>query len=164
MKPSVLVALSLPIAAAMPFGAQAATATGTVVVTATVLDACVVVAAPLVFGTFNPIGGSALDGTSLLTVTCTTGTPYNIRLSAGANGSSVTARKMIRTGGSDLLNYGLYRDTNHTLNWGLTDNTDTLTSSGTGLVQTHTIYGRILSTENAPAGAYTDTITVTVNY
>lgn len=128
------------------------------------IDVCAVSASNLAFGTYSPISGSALDGTSTITVTCTLGTPYNVRLSAGAHGGSVSTRQMLRASGTELLDYYIYRDAGRTQNWGLTDNTDTLTSAGTGVLQNHTVYGRIPASVNVPIGSYSDTVTVIVNY
>lgn len=152
-------------ALAIPAGvAQAASTSTTFNVTTTVIDVCAVAAGNLSFGTYSPIGGSALDGTSSITVTCTLGTGYNLRLNQGANGSSVSARKMLRASGSELMNYSLYRDAGRTQNWGETDNSDTVSSTGTGTSQAHTVYGRIPASENMPTGSYSDTVTVTVSY
>lgn len=157
-------ALTLAVLSCLPLSAFSATADTTMAVTSTVLGVCTVTAAPLAFGTYDPTSSAATDGTSAVTVLCTLDQAYNVRLSQGVNGSSVTARKMIRTTGTELLSYSLYRDSSRTLNWGVTDSTDTLDSTGTGLDQIHTVYGRIPAGANVPAGAYTDTVTVTVNY
>lgn len=156
--------ISVTTLVALAGAAEGATTSTTFNVTATVIDVCAVSAANLSFGTYSPIGGSALDGTSTITVTCTLSTPYNVRLNQGANGSSVTARKMLRASGTELMNYALYRDSSRTQNWGQTDTTDTLDSTGTGLAQAHTVYGRIPAAENMPAGSYSDIVTVTVDY
>ena len=146
--------------------AVAGSATGSFNVTTTVIDVCAVATNDLGFGTYSPIGGTALDGTTTITITCTLGTPYNVRLDAGAHGGgSVSARKLQRTsGGSETMNYSLYRNAGRTQNWGETDNTDTLSATGTGLTQGHTVYGRIPASENVPTGAYSDTVNVTVSY
>lgn len=159
--------LALTAAAAalsMTGSAFSATATTTMPVSALVVNVCAVTALPLVFGTYDPTGGSNLDGTSTVTVLCSLNTPYNIRMSAGANGASVTTRKLLVGGGTDLLPYSLFRDASRTLNWGLTDNTDTLGGTGNGLPQLLTVYGRIGGSSNVAAGAFTDTVTVTVSY
>jgi spore coat protein U-like protein len=149
----------------LPALAPAATTTTTFNVTATVIDVCAVSAGNLGFGTYNPISGSALDGTSTITVTCTLSTPYHVRLSQGANGASVSTRKMLRTaGGSETLDYSLYRDSGRTQNWGQTDSTDTVDQSGTGASQGITVYGRIPASTNVPPASYSDTVTVTVSY
>jgi spore coat protein U-like protein len=165
MKPSsrwVLVAA----AALSSASAVAATTTPiTFTVTATVADACSVSATNLAFGAYVPASALPVDGTSTVTVTCTLAAPYNVRLNEGtASGASVTTRQMVRSGGSELLSYALYRDAARTLNWGKTDSTDTLTSIGTGLAVGHTVYGRIPASQNVPSGSYSDTITVTISY
>lgn len=169
MKPSIrwLCVVSLSSTCALGGGlAVAASATGSFNVTTTVIDVCAVATSDLGFGTYNPIGGAALDGTTTITVTCTLGTPYNVQLDAGAHGGgSVNARKMQRTsGGTETMNYSLYRNAGRTQNWGETDNTDTLSATGTGLTQDHTVYGRIPASENVPTGSYSDTVNVTVSY
>ena len=62
------------------------------------------------------------------------------------------------------LNYGLYRDSGRTNNWGSTIGTDTQAGTGTGLLQNLTVYGRIASAQTPLAGVYTDTVTVTLTY
>lgn len=144
--------------------AQAATATDTMTVSATVQSACVVSANPLAFGNYNPTSGSNTDATTTLSVTCTSGTSYTVGLSAGTgNGATVSARKM--TGGGNTLNYALYQDSARSTNWGNTPGTDTPASATAGAsAATLTVYGRITGGQNVPAGTYTDSVTVTVNY
>src|ERR1700726_522658 len=86
--------------------ADAATATTTFGVTATVQATCLVSATPLAFGTYT---GALATSTSAVSVTCTNTTPYNVGLSAGlATGATVTTRKM--TGpASATLNYAMFR-------------------------------------------------------
>ena len=85
----------------------AATATGNFAVSATVQATCSVAASPLAFGTYT---GATLTATTVVSVTCTNTTPYNIALNAGtATGATVTARKMTGPGAA-LITYGLYRD------------------------------------------------------
>lgn len=144
--------------------AFSATATTTIPVTATVLNVCTVSALALAFGNYDPTSATATDATTTLAVLCTLSQGYTVRLSQGVTGTAVTARKLIRTSGTEVLGYSLYRDSSRTLNWGVTDATDTVDATGTGLTQTHTIYGRIPAGASVAAGAYTDTVTVTVNY
>lgn len=168
MKPSVRFISAVVLASGSFHGGQAVagTATSSFNVTATVIDVCAVSTADLGFGTYSPIAGSALDGTTTITVTCTLGTPYNVRLDGGGHsGGSVSTRKMQRTsGGSETMNYSLFRNVGRTQNWGETDNTDTLSATGTGVSQGHTVYGRIPASENVPTGSYSDTVNVTVSY
>lgn len=146
--------------------AFAASATSSFNVTTTVIDVCAVSTANLGFGTYNPIAGTVLDGATTITVTCTLGTPYNVQLDPGTHGGgSVSTRAMQRTsGGTETIDYSLFRDAGRTQNWGQTDNTDTVTATGTGVSQDHTVYGRIPASENVPTGDYSDTVNVTVSY
>jgi len=150
--------------ALVPAVALADTATNTFNVTATVLKVCTVSAGNLAFGNYDPTAATPTTGTSTVSMLCTLNTPYNVRLSQGANGTGVTDRKMIGGGGSDTLAYSLYRDASYTQNWGITDTTDTVDGTATGVLQTHTVYGRIAAQTTAPVGSYSDTVTVTVNY
>ncbi|HVT35491.1 MAG TPA: spore coat U domain-containing protein [Nevskiaceae bacterium] len=147
-----------------PLAAMASQASGTFAVGTTVLSVCTVVASPLTFINYDPTASGNTDGTTTIGVLCTNGTSYTVRLSQGANGTGVTARKMLLTGGSDLLPYSLYRDSSRSQNWGVTDGSDTASGTGNGLLQNVTVYGRIGSGSTASAGIYLDTINVTVNY
>ena len=150
-------------AIALPVIGWSATATTTMAVTTTVLNSCIVVATPLAFGSYDPTAGAAKTGTTTIAVTCTSGAPYNVGLDKGANGSAVNARLM-KDSGSNTLPYSLYSDSGRTTIWGNTPATDTVSGSGSGLLQSLTVYGSIPSGQTAPAGAYTDTVNVTVNY
>ncbi|MFJ1268473.1 spore coat U domain-containing protein [Legionella lytica] len=145
----------------------AATATTTFQVTATVLKACVVSATTVAFGTYNPVGGTPTTATGTITTTCTNTTTYTTGLSAGtSSGATVTTRKMTgQTTSSNLLPYGLYQDSAHTVNWGNTPGTDTPAAvTGNGAAQNATVYGQIAAGTAAPIDTYLDTITVTVTY
>ncbi|SEB37607.1 Csu type fimbrial protein [Terriglobus roseus] len=146
--------------------ASALTATTTFGVSANVIKACVVSATSVAFGTYNPVGAAAANATGTLTVSCTATTSYTTGLSAGTGtGASVTARKMTGGTASNLLAYGLYQDSAHTVNWGNTPGTDTPAAVvGTGLPQTATVYGQIAAGTVGAIDNYTDTITVTVTY
>lgn len=143
--------------------AQAATATTTFPVTATVIKACIVTATPLAFGNYDPTAASPTDATSTLSVLCTVGTAYTVGLSQGtASGATVTTRKMAN--GANLLNYALYQENGHTTNWGNTAGTDTVAATAPVGATTMTVYGRIAAGQNVPIGSYSDTITVNVVY
>jgi spore coat protein U-like protein len=152
-------------AAALLGGAQASMAqsTATFAVTATVLPSCTVVGGvPLAFGIVTP--GVQRDGTVTVSATCTVGTPYTLALDAGTgSGATVGLRRM--TSGGATLDYALYQDVARTTPWGDgTGGTSTRSSSGTGLAQSFTVYGRVPSSAAAAVGVYTDTITVTATY
>jgi spore coat protein U-like protein len=138
----------------------ASTATTTFTVSASVISSCSISASNMAFGNYSL---AQLDATSSVTVTCTSGAVVKIGLNAGTgSGATVSARKM--TSGSNSLNYGMYRDSNRSLNWGNTPGTDTVNATGTGSAQAFTIYGRIPANQTSPVGSYSDTITATVTF
>lgn len=142
---------------------RAQTSTSTFTVTATVLPSCTVAGGvPLAFGVVTP--GVQQDGNVLISAICTVGTPYTIGLDAGTGtGATVAARRM--TSGGDTLEYALYQDAARTTPWGDgTVGTSTRSSTGTGLQQSFTVYGRVPSSAAAAVGTYSDTITVTATY
>jgi spore coat protein U-like protein len=136
---------------------QAATATTTFGVSATVQATCSVTATALGFGTYIPTAAST--STSTVSVTCTNGTPATFLLSAGlATGATVTNRSMTASG--VLLNYGLFSDAAHTANFGATPTT----ANGTGSAVVTTVYGQVPAGQYVAPGTYNDTITATVTY
>ncbi len=142
---------------------QAATATTTFTVTATVLKSCVVSATNLDFGNYDQASTSPLDSTNTVTVGCTILTPYNIGLDAGGGtGATVDIRKMSNV--ANTLNYTIYKETGRTTVWGNTVSSDTVNATALIAPTVHTVYGRISIGQNVPAGDYTDTINVTVTY
>lgn len=142
---------------------RAQTSTATFTVTATVLPSCTVAGGvPLAFGVVTP--GVQKDGSVLISAVCTVGTPYTLGLDAGTGaGATVASRRM--TSGGDTLEYTLFQDAPRTTLWGDgTVGTSTHSSTGTGLLQSFTVYGRVPSSAAAAVGTYSDTITVTATY
>ena len=82
-------------------------------------------------------------------------------LDAGSNGT-VATRKMVN--GAAGVNYMMYSDSGRATNWGETVGTDTVSATGNGAAQTHTIYGRVPAQTTPAANTYTDTVTVTVTF
>lgn len=118
------------------------------------------------FGTYadlaNIIDGSVLgsDGSSSVTVTCTSGLSPTLTLDGGLNGSS-TLRNM--TSGTTLIPYRLYSDSSRSTEIAVNGSVS-LTADGTE--QDVPIYGRILpsdqSTTSPASGTYVDTVTATL--
>jgi len=103
------------------------------------------------------------DQTNTIQVLCTNTTPFNIGLDAGtASGATVTTRKL--TNGAATINYFLYSNSGRTTNWGNTVGTDTVASTGTGVAQSFTVYGRVPVQLTPTPGIYSDTVTVTLTY
>jgi len=132
-------------------------------VSATVNAVCAVTATDLQFGAYTAQSGTPLQGTTLLRATCTPNTTYYVGLDQGQSpGATVNQRKMVS--GASNLNYQLYSDSAHSVVWGNTTGTDTVTGVGSGLAQDHTVFGSIPASQVIPAGDYTDTITVRVYF
>jgi len=144
--------------------ANATTATAQFNVTATVLGNCAVSATDMAFGNYSANSGATLPATSILSVTCTTGTTYAVALDGGTNAANVAARSMT-DGSSHNLPYGLYTTNAYTSIWGDgTGGTVTQSGTGNGSAQSLTVYGRVPASQFVTAGSYSDRITVTVTY
>lgn len=166
MRSMILVpAVGILLVASVP--AVAATKQTTMGVTASVAANCLIAAQPLSFGSYD--ASVQKSGSSDLTVRCSNGTPYTVKLNPGLTGSF---SQRLLTSGSDSLEYNLYTSSAHSSVWG-DGSPSTATQGGigaglaTGSALTHTVYGLLPNTENnqnAPAGNYSDTITVTVEY
>lgn len=148
--------------------AGAATATGNLTVSATVVANCLINSATMPFGNYTP-GGGDLDASGTIVMRCANNQAYAVGLGAGlAAGATETNRSMQQ--GAVLLSYQLFKDTLRTQNWGQTLAADRLGGTGTGLgnTQTLTIYGRVpdsVANQNVSAvGAFADTVLVTITY
>jgi spore coat protein U-like protein len=128
--------------------------------TVVIQNACTISANPLSFGNYT---GALLDATTNLSVKCTNTAPYTVGLNAGTStGATVTNRMMTGPGGA-LLNYSLYSNSSYTTNWGNSTGS-WVSGSGTGAVQTLTVYGQIPANQKRISGTYTDTVTATITY
>jgi len=131
--------------------------------TATITKSCTITAANnLTFATPAGLLTSNVDATTTVQTQCTNNTAFQIGLDNGQHASGTT-RRMAGTSG-DLISYELYQDSGRTIRWGNTVNTDTVTGTGNGAVQTNTVYGRVAAQTTPTPGAYSDTITVSVTY
>jgi len=131
------------------------------------ISSCTVSATGVAFGVYTPLQATALDADSTIVTSCTGVTGNNaiyIQLSTGASGN-YTTRSLVS--GANTLSYNLYATAATTYIWG----------NGTGVsyeVETFitptaptsnlTVYGQVYSGQDPAPGAYTDNITVTVNY
>jgi len=117
------------------------------------------------FGAYNVFNTSPTDATGSLTYTCMSlGGGVTIDLSRGS-ASSYVPRQMRK--GAEPLAYNLYLEASHSVIWG--DGTGGTSHYGpvspplaTQVIVT--VYGRIPARQNVSAGAYTDTIIITINF
>ncbi|WP_198140664.1 Csu type fimbrial protein [Polaromonas naphthalenivorans] len=162
----------------MAGGAMAADDNANLAVSATVLTNCAIGPGTLAFpanlqlgvtkglGTkaANPANADSDSGTSI-SVTCTNGSSAAITAGAGANTAGVVATTRALKSGSNYIDYELYTDTNRTT---VLDGTNSISYTGTGLTEIDktTIFGRILGADiaTAKAGAYADTVAMTITY
>ncbi|WP_340588966.1 spore coat U domain-containing protein [Erythrobacter alti] len=149
---------------AQPAAAQDSTS-GTMPVSATVLENCTVVSSAMAFGPITDVGASNVDSTATLTLTCTANASYEIQLDDGVNADS-GQRRLANAGNDQFLNYDIYQNLARSTRWGDDLGIDTVSGSANVLgISTVTAYGRIpQGVAKVPAGLYADTITVTVNF
>lgn len=149
--------------------AFAGTATNPMTVQATVTANCTINTAGLNFGNYDPVvvnATTALQATAQINVVCTNGSAANITLDQGLNpaaGSSAAAPLRQMISGATPLSYSLFQDAADTTTWGNTAATgENLT--GSGVSQAFTVFGVVPAGQNVPAGAYTDTVTMTISF
>lgn len=129
---------------------------------------CGVSANSVAFGAYNPFDLLPHDAAGNIQVSCNdvlVALSYTLRLSAGGSGSYAPRRM---SGGAYTLDYNLYTDPAHATVWG-DGSASTATVTGAFAVTVsgsanHAVYGRVPAGQNAGAGSYSDTVTVTVEY
>jgi spore coat protein U-like protein len=127
-------------------------------VTASVVANCLLETSDLDFGTAGIIGHN-IDADTELSITCTPGTGYSIAIDGGGAGDP--DHRMLHSG-TDTVSYGLYSDSHHLVPWG-TDPGSIVAGEGNGNEQRLDVHGRI-PPQPAVAGAYADTVVVTITY
>jgi spore coat protein U-like protein len=146
--------------------ASAATATANLSVSATVTNNCTISTAALAFGSYDPVVAHAstnLDGTGTVIVACTKGAVATVGLGLGSNASGST--RQLTDGSSNYLTYEMYQDAGRTTVWG--NAVGSLYSPGAApskAARSFTVYGRVVSNQDVPAGSYSDTVVATVNF
>lgn len=151
--------------------AQAGTATDNLSVSATVTANCTITAtSALGFGAYDPIvtnASTALNGTGTVSTTCTNGSAAVITLGQGATpaggSSAAVPLRQMSDGGANRLAYTLFSDTDRSGVGGNTAGTGVGTT-GNGTARSLTVYGSVASSQNVPAGSYTDTVIATVTF
>ena len=115
----------------------------------------------VVFGSYDSLSGRSLDSAGSVTVSCDVGDSFSIALSSGQG--TLLGRQMV--GGSNVMMYNLFTDAQRSVIWGDgTNGTVVVNGSGSGTSVIYTVYGRIPGGQNLPAGAYSDSIVVTLNF
>lgn len=110
---------------------------------------------------------SALSGA--FTVNCSKNTVYNVGLAPSGGATDGTGSL---TSGANTIAYALYQNSTGTTPWGNTatsssvGNGETGTGSGmaAGNAKTFTVWANATGSTDVPTGAYSDTVTINVNY
>jgi spore coat protein U domain-containing protein, fimbrial subunit CupE1/2/3/6 len=137
-------------------------------VTATVVNSCVVRTSPIDFGTYDPTtinSDSPLDAVGTVTVLCGVGQGAKVGLRPGLNAGLGDGTTRAMRYGDNLLGYDLYRDPDRTTVW---------TDQGNGLFSllperapkptNLTVYARIPAGQDVPPGKYMDVVTVDIQF
>lgn len=137
---------------------------------------CVVSATGVAFGTYDPLAATANDSVGEVKVVCThlsggaTRINYTAALSPGSSGRY--PQRLLRSTDS-VLGYNLFVDLARSRLWGDGTGGTSLASGAftvgpgakNGIKEVrHAIYGRIPALQDAPPGAYADTIVVTLTF
>ena len=136
-------------------------------VTATVSATCTITAGNLAFGAYDTVSGTAVDGAATVTVACTKGGSATITLDQGANSGSgstdASPNRRMKTG-SNFLSYGLFSDSTRSTVWGNTTGTGVGYTAASSAATGITVYGRIIASQDVPAGSYSDTVVATITF
>jgi spore coat protein U-like protein len=157
--------------------AQAATVTGSINSTLTLISACQVNGTSgtsgLNFGALNFGTQDALfvtanaqvlgGGGGAMSILCSAGTVPVVKVRAGLHdGQSSGGTRALADGAGNFVPYDLYTDTGRTTLLAI-DGTITLPTS-TGVAQTVNLYGKAVGKAGLPAGVYSDTISVELSF
>ncbi len=143
------------------------TGTATFTTSLTLQANCTIAANPLNFGT-NGVLAAIVNQQTTVSVTCTNTTPYNVGLDGGTvSGSTVTSRLMAGTASgntSTTVGFQLYQDSGFSTVWGNTQGSNTVGGTGTGSVQSITVYGQVPAQTTPQPDTYQTTVTATVYF
>jgi len=141
--------------------AMAQTATADLTVTLNVLGSCTVAAQTVAFTDQTSLTLSSQDLSRPITVNCSTGLPYELGFGPGQ--ANQGGQRRMASGGH-FVNYGIYRDNAYTESLSAVGGANSITSTGTGADQIHTIYARLPAQTATGYGAYSDKPVMTVQW
>ena len=164
--------LKLTIAAGVLVGsASICAAAEEMKVTATVGEACLVtIEDTLDFGAYDGILANATthkDVDFSVSALCSLDTKGTMNINPGLNavaesGTETPLRQMAN--GSSRLKYNLYKDAGRSTIWGAGVDTGGNLHTGTGITKSIVGFARLDAGQVVPDGAYSDTITISVDY
>ena len=145
------------------------TTSNTVTLSLRIDNDCIVMAPDISFGT-APLVDAFSHVTQTISLQCTKGTSYTVKLSDGSNATGGQRRM---ANGSNYINYEIYQGAGSTARWGSTSgqtrtsgSADVSPGAGTGNSTQGFVYtSKILQGQTTPpAGTYTDTIVIGVDF
>lgn len=139
------------------------TATGNLSVSVNVANVCTISSPTLSFGSHTR--GANHDVSANFSVACTNGTTGVITLDEGANAdSSSTPAAPVRrmANGASYITYSLSAVSAGGAEWDALTGSEYVSSSSAA--SNVTVYGRIPTGQDVPAGDYTDTVLATITY
>lgn len=135
---------------------------------------CSGVSASLAFGAYDGFATAHHDTQSSIIVTCARDggpptTAITVALGPSVNSGAIAIRRLRRTGGTEQLDYNLFRDATRSTIWGNTSGVDTVTQSITVANKStnsiaFTVFGRLFAQQDVPVGGYSDSLLITVSY
>jgi spore coat protein U-like protein len=126
----------------------------------------------MAFGAYDDSSATPNDATTSIVVQCfRIGGPADVTvtLQLGPSATSGTTAPRRMASGANRLDYNLYRDAARSQVWGQTTGSDTASITVIGIPNlgsrtgTFVIYGRVPALQNVPAGAYSDSLQMTVS-
>lgn len=149
-------------------GRSTGTSSVTITVNLTILNDCVIIAPTLNFGSAPLVSGFQPVGNTI-DIRCTKNSAYNVGLSDGSNASGGQRRMK---SGSNFLNYEIYKGTSAGSRWGSAGaerrssaTADTNPAAYNGITGQGFKYHAVIPSQSTPpAGVYTDTIIVDVQF
>ncbi len=122
----------------------------------------------MTFTGYDPAGANAtadLGGTVVIDVRCTRGATVTIGIDTGAHpGAVVGSTRAMQSLGGDNLGYDFYKDGAYAALWTNSNPGWYGFTSASNAATPITVYGKVPGAQDVPAGTYTDTVVVTVNY
>ncbi len=128
---------------------------------------CSVSTTSVAFGTYDVFSSSPADTTGSVSFTCNGAASIEIRLDKGVGSGANFSRRRLTGPASDTLNYNLYLDASRSTIWGDGTGSTSKYTNANPPINTPvvvTIYGRISAGQDVSTGAYTDSVTVTINF
>jgi len=169
MKTMNLIAMALTSLSALG-SAHAGSSSANLNVSASVAANCTISTAALAFS-YDPVVANAASGadslaTGSVTVQCTKGDTVSVALNFGQNVTGTTQRRV--KSGSNYLSYNLFTDSTYATIWADGTSSSSALSYGpfasSTTAITTTVFGKMPKGQDAPVGAYSDTVLATVNF